>query len=99
MAAKKLGFKTIPTIKLKHFNENQRRALVIADNRITENTHWDSELLSLELQNLAEENFNLDLLGFDDKELDNLLEPLDEKDASALDEVLPAAPAPPQPHR
>lgn len=89
MAAKKLGLKTVPTIKLDHLSENQRRALVIADNKIAENAGWDEELLRLELQNLADEDFDLDLLGFDDVELDDLLASLDDDEAAALDENIP----------
>ena len=89
MAAKKLGLQTVPAIKLDHLTENQRRALVIADNKIAENAGWDEELLRLELQNLADEDFDLDLLGFDDVELDDLLTSLDETQAAALDENIP----------
>lgn len=89
MAAKKLGLETVPTIKLDHLTENQRRALVIADNKIAENAGWDEELLRLELQNLADEDFDLDLLGFDDVELDDLLASLDDDEAAALDENIP----------
>lgn len=89
MAAKKLGLKTVPTIKLDHLTENQRRALVIADNKIAENAGWDEELLRLELQNLADEDFDLDLLGFDDVELDDLLTSLDDDEAAALHENIP----------
>jgi DNA modification methylase len=89
MAAKKLGLKTVPTIKLDHLSENQRRALVIADNKIAENAGWDEELLRLELQNLADEDFDLDLLGFDDVELDDLLASLETQEAAALDENIP----------
>ncbi|MEZ5814042.1 MAG: site-specific DNA-methyltransferase [Alphaproteobacteria bacterium] len=89
MAAKKLGLQTVPTIKLDHLTENQRRALVIADNKIAENAGWDEELLRLELQNLANEDFDLDLLGFDDVELDDLLASLNDDEAAALDENIP----------
>ncbi len=89
MAAKKLSLQTVPTIKLDHLTENQRRALVIADNKIAENAGWDEELLRLELQNLADEDFDLDLLGFDDVELDDLLASLDDDEAAALDENIP----------
>ena len=89
MAAKKLGLQTVPTIKLDHLTENQRRALVIADNKIAENAGWDEELLRLELQNLADEDFDLDLLGFDDVELDDLLASLDDDEAAALDKNIP----------
>jgi len=84
MAAKKLGLKVVSTIKLDHLTENQRRALVIA-----ENAGWDEELLRLELQNLINEDFDLDLLGFDDVELNDLLSSLDDDEAAALDENIP----------
>lgn len=89
LAAKKLGLKTVPAIKLDHLTENQRRALAIADNKIAENAGWDEELLRLELQNLADEDFDLELLGFDDVELDDLLTSLDDDEAAALDENVP----------
>ena len=89
MAARKLGLKTVPTINLDHLSKNQIRALVIADNRIAENSGWDEELLRVELQNLADEDFNLDLLGFGDKELEDLLSSPDDDDTAALDENVP----------
>ncbi len=89
VAAKKLGLQTVPTIKLGHLTENQRRALVITDNKIAENAGWDEELLRLELQSLADENFDFDLLGFDDLELDDLLTSLERQEAAALDENIP----------
>ena len=89
MAARKLGLKTVPTINLDHLSKNQIRALVIADNRIAENSGWDEELLRVELQSLADEDFNLDLLGFGDKELEDLLSSPDDDDTAALDENVP----------
>lgn len=89
MAAKKLGLQAVPTIKLEHLTDNQRRALVIADNKIAENAGWDEDLLRLELQNLADEDFSLDLLGFDDVALDALLSSLDDEETAALDESIP----------
>lgn len=75
MAAKKLNLGNVPCIELKHLSPSQKKAYVIADNRIALNAGWDTELLSIDLKELAEENFELDILGFDDKELDKLLEP------------------------
>jgi hypothetical protein len=71
MAARKLGLSDLPTINLSHMTETQRRAYVIADNQLALNAGWDSDLLSLELANLKDDGFDLDLLGFDD--LDALL--------------------------
>ncbi|WP_039758480.1 site-specific DNA-methyltransferase [Bartonella queenslandensis] len=94
MAAQKLGLATIPAIMLEHLTDNQRRALVIADNKIAENAGWDEELLRLELQSLVDEDFNLDLLGFNDVELDDLLS-FDDNETVALDSNIPEVPEQP----
>ena len=73
MAAKMLGMKKVPAIRLKHLNEVQRRALVIADNKIAENAGWDESLLREELVALGDLDFDVDLLGFDAEELDSIL--------------------------
>lgn len=75
MAARKLGLTEVPTIRLGHLNENQRKAYVIADNRLALNAGWDTEMLALELTDLKNEDFDLSLLGFDDDELAKLLQP------------------------
>ncbi len=77
MAARRLGLSEVPVIVLDHLSETQRRALVIADNRIAENAGWDEELLRAELAALREEEFDLDLIGFADEEIDRLMEGLD----------------------
>lgn len=74
MAAKKLGLKEVPTIKLSHLTDAQRKAYILADNRIALNSGWDAELLSIELKDLDSE-IDLTLLGFDAKELSSLLSP------------------------
>lgn len=72
-AARKLGLASVPVVVLEHLTPTQRRALVIADNKIAENAGWDEELLRLELAELQDEGFDLDLLGFDDAALADLL--------------------------
>ncbi|TSE28133.1 DNA adenine methyltransferase YhdJ [Tepidimonas thermarum] len=72
-AARKLNLAEVPVVVLDHLTPTQRRALVIADNRIAENAGWDEELLRVELESLREEGFDLDLLGFDDAALADLL--------------------------
>lgn len=74
MAAKLLGLDEVPVIRLAHLTDTQRRALIIADNKIAENAGWDEEMLKLELHTLQDEMFDLDILGFDDEALDALLE-------------------------
>lgn len=73
MAARQLGLAEVPVIRLAHLTEVQRRALVIADNRIAENAGWDEELLRSELAALQASDFDLDLVGFSDEELADLL--------------------------
>ncbi len=73
LAAQKLGIDKVPVIVLEHLDEAQRRALVIADNKLAENAGWDEELLRVELAALDDLDFDLDLMGFSDEELENLL--------------------------
>jgi len=75
MAARKLKFKEVPTIELKDLTETQRKAYIIADNRLALNAGWDNEMLTIELNDLLADGFALDILGFDAKELNALLEP------------------------
>lgn len=72
-AAQKLGLGTVPVVVLDHLSPTQRRALVIADNRIAENAGWDDAMLRVELEALQLEGFDLDLTGFDADALAELL--------------------------
>lgn len=72
-AAKNIGLTEVPIIRLAHLSEAQRRALVIADNRIAENGGWDEDLLREELAGLKASEIDLDLLAFSDDELEALL--------------------------
>ncbi len=73
MAARKLGMQSVPCIRLSHLSETQKRAYVIADNKLALNAGWDDELLSLELGALQDENFDIGLTGFSEAELAGLL--------------------------
>ena len=64
-AAQKLGLESVPVVVLDHLTPTQRRALIIADNRIAENAGWDDAMLRIELQSLQEDGFNIDITGFD----------------------------------
>lgn len=75
MAAKRLNLTEVPTITLAGLSEAQKKAYVIADNRLALNAGWDTEALTAELKRLQELDFNLDLIGFDSDELAQLLEP------------------------
>ena len=75
MAARKLGHKEVPTIELADLTETQKKAYIIADNRLALNAGWDNEMLTIELNDLLADGFALDILGFDPKEIAALLEP------------------------
>jgi DNA modification methylase len=90
LAARKLGLTEAPVIVLAHLSPTQRRALMIADNQIAINAGWNEEMLAAELAALREEDVDLNLLGFDEDELDRLLSGEDEE-AAEEDE----APEPP----
>ena len=69
LAARKLAMGEVPCIVLAHLTEAQRRALVIADNKLALNAGWDEELLRVELAELKAAEFDLGLVGFNDAEL------------------------------
>jgi site-specific DNA-methyltransferase (adenine-specific) len=75
MAAQKLGLDKVPTIDCSDMTESQKKAYIIADNKLALNAGWDTAMLSIEMKDLEDEGFDLTLLGFDDKELNALLEP------------------------
>ena len=75
MAAKRLNLTEVPTITLAGLTEAQKKAYVIADNKLALNAGWDTEALTAELRRLQELDFDLDLIGFDSDELAQLLEP------------------------
>ena len=92
MAAQKLGIDEVPTICLDHLSDSQRRAYVIADNKLALNAGWDEEALAAEIDRLREEDFDLDLLGFLDDEMQfdaPDFEPGTEDDQGKLDELDP----------
>ncbi|WP_394892228.1 site-specific DNA-methyltransferase [Mesorhizobium sp. AaZ16] len=72
LAARKLGMSTVPVIELAGLSEAQKRAYIIADNKMALNAGWDNELLGLELGGLASLGFDLSLTGFDDLEIATL---------------------------
>ncbi len=87
MAAQQLGMDRVPVIVLGHLDEVQCRALVLADNKLAENAGWDEDLLKLELQALDDLDFDLDIVGFSDEELDGLL--LEEPEGNTEDDQVP----------
>lgn len=86
LAARKLNIEQIPTIDGSDMSEVQKRLYVIADNKLALNADWDEDILVLELEDLQSLGADLDLLGFDDEELENLLNPADEAGGDDGDE-------------
>ena len=82
-AARKLGMDIVPIIELSHLTETQKKALIIADNKLALNAGWDNEILKLEIGSL--EDFNLSILGFNESELANLFDELKEVPITDLD--------------
>lgn len=74
MAARKLGLEAVPCLRLSHLSENDKRAYILADNKLAENSGWDESMLALELSALQSEDFDLGLIGFDPDELARLLD-------------------------
>lgn len=73
LAARKLGINKVPSIKLSHLTDIQKKAYIIADNKIALNAGWDEELLKNEIEHLIADDFDIDITGFSDEEIDNLL--------------------------
>lgn len=94
MAAQKLGLDEVPTITLAGLSDNQRRAYVIADNKLALNAGWDDELLAIELSDLRDNGFDIGLTGFSEDEIKDLLNepnfaPASEDDQGKLDQLDP----------
>ena len=85
LAARKLKMSEVPVIVLDHLSETQRRALVLADNKLALNAGWDDDMLRVELESLKEDAFNLDLVGFTDEELAVILAEPDGANAGLTD--------------
>ena len=86
LAARKLGMTEVPVIVLDHLTESQRRALVLADNRLALNAGWDEEMLRVEMAALDDDGFNLEVVGFTDEEIADLLRDPEEVHAGNTDD-------------
>jgi DNA modification methylase len=94
LAARKLGLAEVPVIELSHLTETQRRAYILADNKLALNAGWDNDLLALELSDLQSAGFDLGLTGFTGAEIADLLKPANDDTASESDDVVDEAPEP-----
>ena len=92
LAARKLELETVPAIRIEYMTEAQKRAYVIADNKLALNAGWDDELLKLELGDLQEHGFDLALTGFSEDELSKLLLVDEGTEGLTDDDAVPEAP-------
>lgn len=92
-AAQRLGESNVPTIVLTGLTDAQKRAYVIADNKLALNAGWDNDMLAVEIADLIEEGFDLDLTGFDGDEVNKLLAESEKVEEGLTDEdAVPEAP-------
>ena len=96
MAARKLKMDKVPVIELNGMTEAQKRAYVIADNRLALNAGWDNAMLTIELKDLEDEGFDLSLTGFDQDELDALLNPIEPTTGLTDEDAVPDVPEEPK---
>jgi DNA modification methylase len=93
MAAQKLGLASLPVIEAAHLTEAQKRAYVIADNRLALDAGWDNDMLKIELQDLDAQGFDLSLTGFNPDEIGNFL--AEETEGLTDEDAVPEVPAVP----
>ncbi len=84
-AAQLLGLKSVPTLALSHLSETERRAYILADNKLALNAGWDPEILAIELQGLIDLDFDLELTGFSLPEIDFVLDSARASDPKGMD--------------
>jgi len=94
MAARKIGMDKVPVVRLDHLTETQRKAYILADNRIAMNSDWDKELLKIEFEELKIDGVDIESLGFDSSEIDELLE-IEQTDGLTDDDAVPEIPEEP----
>lgn len=93
-AARQLGWQKVPTLALSHLSEAERRAYVLADNKLATNAGWDRDILAIELQALVDLEFDVELTGFSLAEIDLVLDQAGDADPAAADGEDDRLPAP-----
>lgn len=86
-AAQELGLRTVPVVVLDHLSDRQRRAYVIADNKLALNASWDVDTLASEIEGLRDDGFDLDLVGFTDAEIEGLMKDGWDSDIEAINKI------------
>lgn len=95
MAAKRLGLEQVPVIALDYLTDAQRRAYILADNKLALNAGWDDAMLAEELRELEAEGFDMDLIGFSEDELAALMPEVEQLEPGADDDAVPEVPVQP----
>jgi DNA modification methylase len=95
LAAKQLGLDRVPTVRLSHLSAAERRAYVLADNKLALNAGWDTEILAIELQALIDLEFDVTLTGFSLAEVDLALDQAREASTATPDGLADRIPGPP----
>lgn len=88
-AARKLSLTTIPCLRLKNLTETQKKAYIIADNKLALNAGWDNEMLTIEIEELLADGFAMDIFGFDPAEIQNISDQPDFEPNSSTKEIDP----------
>lgn len=94
MAARKLNLSEVPCLRLSHLTETQRKAYILADNKLALNAGWENNLLSLELTELADSGFDITLTGFTQEEMD-ALKPIEVTEGLTDEDAVPGVPEEP----
>jgi DNA modification methylase len=94
MAARKLNLSEVPCLRLSHLTETQRKAYILADNKLALNAGWENNLLSLELTELADSGFDITLTGFTQEEMD-ALKPIEVTEGLTDEDAVPEVPEEP----
>lgn len=94
LAARKLGYEDVPTIELSQLTDTQKKAYIIADNKLALNAGWDNQLLTLEFEQLSKDGFDIELTGFTTEEI-NALMPVEVTEGLTDEDAVPEVPVEP----
>ena len=87
MGAKKLKMKEVPCIELSHLSESQKKAYILADNKIALNAEWDIDLLEIEIQSIKNAEIDTMLLGFNEYEISDMLNNISDSDIDIIEDI------------
>ena len=88
-AAKSLGYDTVPALRIEHLSDEEKRAFVIADNRLAEKAGWDNAILAIELQGLSDLGFDIELTGFEIPEIEMIFDSIERAELGSGSDTVP----------